>query len=227
MKWRVTQSESRKRYLANYDHDEVELYESWISQLTEDDNLAYLDDIEQSFTFHEGMQVLDVGAGTGAMCSVLTRKSGLILTALEPVPAMSEKLRAKPELRDVKIVAGFCDSEEDRSHFPPSSFDLIISRQLVNGLYDPLRAFHNWLYWLKSGGAVIVTDGLYDRSSWAGKWEQELDVLPMSACRTMAMTPYLLEVAGFRIEAVTYMTKTNARPATRTQRYLVVARKHA
>ncbi len=97
----------------------------------------------------------------------------------------------------------------------------------MNGLYDPLSAFTNWHHWLKVGGAVIVLDGLYDRSAWSGTWEEEIDVLPVSACRTTALTPYLLEHAGFSVEAVTFMHQTNAMPSTRTQRYLVVARKQA
>jgi hypothetical protein len=36
-----------------------------------------------------------------------------------------------------------------------------------------------------------------------------------------------LEIAGFRIEAVRWMEAVNTLPSTRTQRYVVVARKHA
>ncbi|HUP79470.1 MAG TPA: hypothetical protein VM260_13040 [Pirellula sp.] len=63
MDWRINQSESRARYLAKYNTDEVELYESWIRQLTRDDDLACLRDIQNAFTFRGGMSVLDVGAG--------------------------------------------------------------------------------------------------------------------------------------------------------------------
>jgi hypothetical protein len=37
--------------------------------------------------------------------------------------------------------------------------------------------------------------------------------------------PYLLEAAGFKVEAVRWMDAVNAMPATRTARYVVVARK--
>jgi hypothetical protein len=39
--------------------------------------------------------------------------------------------------------------------------------------------------------------------------------------------PYLLEMAGFRIEAVQWMGAVNGMPSTKTKRYVVVARKHA
>lgn len=227
MDWRINRSESRARYVAKYDADGVEQYESWICKLTREDDLACLNDIQSVFTFRYGMEILDAGAGTGAMCNVLLNIPGISITALEPAPAMLAKLKGKPKLRDVKTLEAFCDSEADQVHFPVASFDVVISRQLVNGLFDPINAFKNWHHWLKVGGSVIVLDGLYDRSSWTGTWEEEIDVLPMSACRTTAMTPYLLEFVGFHVDVVTLMRETNAMPSTRTQRYLVVASKHA
>jgi len=225
--WRINQAESRARYLAKYDALEVEQYESWIRQLTKDDELACLRDIQCTFSFRDKMSVLDVGAGTGAMCQVLSHVPGVTITALEPAPAMLAKLSAKPELREVRIHEGFCDSESDRAHFAAESFDLVVSRQLVNGLYDPMNAFKNWQYWLKPGCSVIVIDGLYDRTAWTGKWEEEIDALPLSACRSTALTPYLLELAGFRVDNVSLMRETNSMPTIRTTRYCVVASKYA
>jgi hypothetical protein len=102
-----------------------------------------------------------------------------------------------------------------------------VSRQLVNGLFDPLTAFRNWHHWLSPDGAVVVIDGVYGRSSWTGIWEEDVDVLPLSACQSTALAPYLLEIAGFRIEAVRWMEAVNKLPSTRTNRYVVVARKRA
>ena len=225
MNWRGTQAESRQRYLEKYDRQEVECYESWVLELAEQDETACLADISRVFKFRAGMAVLDVGAGTGALSKMLTRITGLVLTALEPAPLMLDKLKAKPELRHVKTVAGFCDALADRTIFLPAAFDVIVSRQLANNLFDPLTAFGNWHHWLKPGGSVIVLDGLYDRTAWTDKWQQEVDVLPLSACRTTATVPYLLEAAGFNVDGVSYMEATNALPATRTQRYIVFASK--
>lgn len=226
MNWRIDQAESRARYLAKFDAAEVAQYETWIRQLTTDDELACLRDIQTVFTFRDGISVLDVGAGTGAMCKVLLHVPGITITALEPAPAMIEMMNAKPKLRSVKVHQGFCDSGADRAHFPASAFDLIVSRQLTNGLFDPMAAFQNWKTWLKPGGTVIVVDGLYDRTAWKGKWEEDIDVLPLSACRSTAAIPYLLEQVGFRVENVSWMRETNSMPATRTTRFLVVATKH-
>ncbi len=119
MVWRISQSESRTRYRAKFNRDEVERYDSWIRQLTREDDLACLADIQSHFVFRDGMSVLDVGAGTGAMCKVLLEVPGIKLSALEPAPAMLEKLRSKPELRDVQTYEGFCDAEADRATSRP------------------------------------------------------------------------------------------------------------
>ncbi len=224
MTWRISQAESRQRYLRKFDAAEVESYDTWIRQMDSEDVSAYLDDLQDVCEFRAGMKVLDAGAGTGAMCLVLNARRDLQLTALEPSPEMIDCLRKKTELSGVLTVQGFCDAAADRDLFATASFDVIVSRQLFNGLYDPLTAFKNWRYWLKPGGTVILIDGFYERSAWSGKWTDEVDQLPASACQSLAMAPYLLETAGFQIAAVSLMSRTNARPSTRTKRYLVVAR---
>lgn len=227
MSWRGSQFESRTRHLAHYCVEEVDRYESWVSQLGDADDEACLSDLRPEFEFLGGMSVLDVGAGTGAMSRVLCRVADLSITALEPSPHMIAKLRAKAELRNVRVVNGFSDSKADLPLFEASSFHAIVSRQLLNGLFDPLTAFRNWHQWLKPNGTLIVIDGLYNRQDWTGTLECELDELPFSACRTVAMAPYLLEAVGFDVSTVKWMEATNTMPSTRTQRYVVIARKHA
>jgi SAM-dependent methyltransferase len=224
MSWRVSRDALRRRSTAKYDRAEVEAYDSLVGALSAEDEAAHLADLGEVFRFEPGMRVLDAGAGTGTVCKLLTRLEGLSITALEPAPAMLEVLRSKPALRRVRVVQGFCDAPDDRGLFEASAFDVIVSRQLGNVLFDPLAAFANWRHWLVPGGAVVVMDGLYERSAWSGRWEEEVDVLPLSACRTMALIPYLLESSGFEIEAVQPMAAVGARPSTRTPRYVVVAR---
>jgi len=134
--WRGSRSASRNRYLDKYDEQEVDRYDAWIVQLTQEDDLACLADIQ-----------------------------------------------------------GFSSSKQE------------------------------WRFLMSPGGTIVVLDGLFDRSSWNGKWEEEVDTFPISACQTTALTPYLLESVGFHIEAVEWMEATNKMPATRTKRYMVVASK--
>ncbi len=111
------------------------------------------------------------------------------------------------------------------SHFRPDSFDLIASRQLANCLFDPLAAFRNWIHWLRPGGTMVVMDGLFDRDAWSGTWDGMVDTLPLSACRTTATVPYLLEQVGFHVDYVGPMVHTNELLSTRTPRYIVAATK--
>jgi hypothetical protein len=74
----------------------------------------------------------------------------------------------------VATVEGFSDGIADRHHFNAAQFDAIVSRQLANGLFDPLTALRNWHYWLSPEGAVVVIDGLYSRAAWTGVWERRL-----------------------------------------------------
>ena len=154
MSWRGSRAAARQRYVANYDATAVEQYDSTrgLGSLEPEDEAAYLGDIRRVCKFDSGLRVLDAGAGTGVLSLLLVQLAPIVLTALEPAPAMRARLRSKPSLQKVACVEGFCDSEADRSLFAPESFDLIASRQLVNGLFDPLAAFRNWHHWLVPGG---------------------------------------------------------------------------
>lgn len=227
MDWNDGRAAARRRTASKYDAAEAQAYGKvqGLGWLTPIEEAAYLADLQRVVAFAPGSRVLDVGAGTGVMCSMLRRLPALELTALEPSPAMLALLQAKPELANVMAFNGFCDEPQDRDRFGAGQFDAIVSRQVVNGLCDPLLAFRHWQHWLRPAGVVVVIDGLYGRDGWTGRWEEEVDVLPLAASQSLATTPYLLEHCGFRIEAVERMQTVNALPTTRTPRYVVVARK--
>ncbi len=172
MSFRESPIEFRQRLLSLYDRDEVAKYDEWIKQLSIDDHQATLDDLQPYCPLRSGMQVLDAGAGTGALSIALSQVPGLQITALEPSELMLDHCRAKPELSRVRLVQGFCDDPSDHALFPLASFDVIASRQLTNNLFDPLAAFQNWHGWLRAEGRLIVMDGFYDRNGWSGRWER-------------------------------------------------------
>lgn len=225
LSFRDTQSKSRERYLAMYDIVEAAKYNAWVDTMLDADHDACVADLKRCVKFRGKMSVLDAGSGTGALCLALVRIPGLKLTALEPSLPMIELLAARPELSGVNTVQGFCDHAADASLFEARTFHLIASRLLVNNLFDPLAAFRNWNRWLRPGGLVVVMDGLFGRGDWKGEWNGFVDQLPLSACGTTAAVPYLLEQSDFHVEHVGLMEHTNALPATRTKRYIVVASK--
>jgi SAM-dependent methyltransferase len=226
MEWQERRTAARRRAVAKYDAAEARSYGSvqglgWLAAAEEN---AYLADLQRVVQIAPGSRVLDVGAGTGVMCSLLRRLPALELTALEPSAAMLALLQAKAELANVAASNGFCDEPEAGDRFAPGQFDVIVTRQVANGLFDPLLAFRHWHKWLRPAGTAVVIDGLYGRDGWTGRWEEEVDVLPLAATQSMATIPYLLEAAGFEIAAVERMAAVNALPTTRTPRYVVVAR---
>lgn len=225
MTWRISRAESRRRYLSKFDAAEALCYEALTGGLSQEERQAYLEDLRPVLADRGPAAVLDAGAGTGAACQILSGLPHLALTALEPAPAMLAVLQSKPELSAVRTVQGFCDAADDMGLFVPEQFDIIISRQVINGLYDPLTAFRNWYEWLDADGVVLILDGLYGRGAWTGVWEEDVDVLPVSACQNMALIPYLLELAGFEIRDVRLMNHVNNHVRTRTQRFLTVAGK--
>lgn len=225
MDWQSARATARARYVNKYDLAEAKAYDDLVGTLSAGDADAYLADLGQVNALSNGQRVLDVGAGTGTLSQLLTRIQGLSIVAMEPSPNMLALLREKPELTTVETVEGFCDAPADRNHFPACHFDVVISRQLVNGLFDPLAAFRNWMHWLVPGGVVVILDGIYDRDSWRGSLEPEADLLPLACNQSLALAPYLLETVGFEIRAVEWMRAVNLQPSTRTKRYLVSATK--
>ena len=223
--WQGRREAARGRHAARYDDAESRSYAGiqGLGVLDAAERQACLQDVLAAHPLGPGLDVLDVGAGSGALCSVLAQLPQVTLTALEPSPAMLARLRERPELASVRSVQGHCDQPGDVDLFPAGSFDVVASRQTVNGLHDPLTAFRNWRQWLRPGGVVIAIDGLYGRDAWQGDWAEEVDVLPLAACQSMATVPYLLESVGFRIRTVQRMAAVNLLPTTRTPRYVVVA----
>jgi SAM-dependent methyltransferase len=225
MNWSQAREELRDRLIAKYNETEAKWYDDFVGTLSDDDEEAYLADILDAVPLSAGQNVLDVGAGSGTISKLVSRVDGLTISALEPSPAMCDLMRRKPQLANVTIIAGGCDRRSDHTRVAPGSVDVIISRQVVNSLFDPLVAFQNWLHWLKQGGKAIVIDGIYGRDGWQGIWAEEVDALPLSACQSLATIPYLLQSVGFEVESAGWMTRANQLPSTRTKRYMVVATK--
>lgn len=232
MAWRDRQS-VRGQYAAWYDEAEAARYDDEPGHgLSRAEENALVADLKEVVDLGRKLKVLDVGAGTGVFTRVLASLPGLEVSALEPSPAMLARLRAK--LPNVTAKEGFTDDPEDASHFAVGVFDVVISRQVVCGLFDPIQAFENWWAWLRPGGEVVVIDGLWPREAWSGKWNAVADELPLSSVQTLALTPYLLERAGFRVKHVGWLMRANhclleqsrvTPPARISMRYAVVAEK--
>jgi SAM-dependent methyltransferase len=182
----------------------------WAKGMPPEEEEAWLADLLEPFPLPPQGRALEVGAGAGAFTKVLARMEGLSWTAQEPVPVMLAALQAQSALAGVEARLGWCDAPEDREAFPAEHFDLIASRQLTNGLHDPLLAFAHWRHWLRPGGWLLIVEGLFGREAWSGPWAQEVDAYPLAANASLALLPYLLERSGFRIHHVGLMARAKA-----------------
>jgi ubiquinone/menaquinone biosynthesis C-methylase UbiE len=74
--------------------------------------------------------LLDVGCGTGALCSVLTVK-GLAVTGIDPAGNMLKVAKSKPENKNIRFIQA---SVLEQLPFADKSFDISIASYVAHGL---------------------------------------------------------------------------------------------
>ena len=217
----MNSSELPQRMAHMYDA-EAERYEANIGHSlgTVAEQEAWQNDLRSVADLAADSRVLEVGAGTGTLTRLLAtwgcRVVGLEISAAMLAQA-TQGLPAHVEFR--------LGDTHQADLFPAASFDWLISRHVVSHLYDPLRAFQNWAVWLRPQGQALVVEGFWPRADW----EDLADQLPLSCLQTRATIGYLLEQAGFVIQANRWLEQVNAyweaREAGAPPRYVIVARR--
>ena len=101
-----------------------------------------------------GASVLDVGCGTGALCSVMAER-GLRVTCAEPVERMLAVGRSKRENRSVTFVKA--DALEGLP-FPDRSFDFVLASYVAHGMPAGERKLFYRELRRVAGGLVILQD---------------------------------------------------------------------
>ena len=105
----------------------------------------------------EGSKVLDIGCGPGFF-SLLLSSLDMKVTAVDYSEGMLEK--AKDLLnRNGYHNAEFIRADAQRLPFADTSFDAVVSRNLVWNLENPEAAYKEWLRILKPGGKLFIFDG--------------------------------------------------------------------
>lgn len=92
---------------------------------------SIIDNLRNEFDISKFNNIIDVGCGTGALCSVL-KKEGLAVTGIEPALRMLKIGSSKPENKDVNFVG--CATCSDLP-FKDKSFDLSIASYVAHGLH--------------------------------------------------------------------------------------------
>ncbi len=104
-------------------------------------------------------EVLDVGAGTGAM-SLLAAELGDRVTALDLAPAMLEQARSKADARGLvlQFVVGRADEP------PKGPFDAVMERHVLWTSPNPVETLQAWRGVVRPGGRLVLFEGIWRRT---------------------------------------------------------------
>ncbi len=101
-----------------------------------------------------GLEILDVGCGTGALLSALERRHPkLMLAGVDPTMAMLEIARSR-----VSENVALEQSRAESLPFDGASFDVVLSCSMFHYVRRPLLALEEMKRVLKPGGRLVLTD---------------------------------------------------------------------
>ncbi|MEW2343640.1 class I SAM-dependent methyltransferase [Streptomyces griseoaurantiacus] len=107
--------------------------------------------------------LLDLGCGTGSL-SLLAAEAGHRVTGVDTSPAMLDRARAKLAGRDAEFLRGDAAA-------PPVGgrrFDAVLVRHVLWTLPDPAAALRHWRGLLRSGGRMVLVEGVWGTVSPVG-----------------------------------------------------------
>jgi ubiquinone/menaquinone biosynthesis C-methylase UbiE len=110
----------------------------------------------------DGVDVLDVGCGTGSLALVLAEQ-GHTVTGVDLSPNMVELARRK--------LAGRATILLGDAAVPPVGdrrFDVVLCRHLLWALPDPAAALRRWTGLLRPGGQLVLIEGRWGAEPAAG-----------------------------------------------------------
>lgn len=89
-----------------------------------------LDRMQPNLDVRDYSTILDVGCGTGALCSVLSDR-GMSVTGVDPASAMLRRARSSAENQRVRFLSG---NAVAGLGFADQSFDLVIASYVAHGM---------------------------------------------------------------------------------------------
>lgn len=102
------------------------------------------------------IKILDIGCGPGFFATLLGSLGYRDIIGIDISPKMIKE--AKKRVKDLDFNCDFKVMDCHNLEFLDSSFDVIISRNVVWTLYNPEKAYEEWNRCLKNGGMILVFD---------------------------------------------------------------------
>lgn len=113
-----------------------------------------------------GLDILDVGCGTGEISLVLA-EMGHNVHGIDISEKMLTLARAKAKASRLK--AKFLIGDAESLNFDEGKFDAVVSRHLLWTLPHPDKAMNEWKRILKNNGTVMVIDGMWRDGTLEGR----------------------------------------------------------
>ncbi|MGM9640319.1 MAG: class I SAM-dependent methyltransferase [Faecousia sp.] len=118
----------------------------------------WLAEIRRLLPEKKGLDILDVGTGTGFF-AVLLAQEGHRVEGIDLTPAMLEEARQLAQERKLDIV--FRQMDAQKLAYDDGCFDVVISRNLTWTLPDPENAYKEWFRVLRPDGVLLNFDANY------------------------------------------------------------------
>ena len=110
-----------------------------------------------------GKRALDVGTGTGQLALYLAG-AGFDVTAVDLSESMISYARRNASTRGFDI--DFRVGDAEALGFENDVFQVVVSRNLLWTLPNPEKAILEWRRVLAPGGRLVVSDGLWENTTW-------------------------------------------------------------
>jgi ubiquinone/menaquinone biosynthesis C-methylase UbiE len=110
-----------------------------------------------------GRRALDIGTGRGDFAIYLAR-SGFDVTGLDLSREMVSYARKRAV--DHRLHINFRIGDAEKLSFSNSTFDVVVSRNLLWTLPHPDKALQEWRRVMKPGGTLVVSDGFWMNYTW-------------------------------------------------------------
>lgn len=121
-----------------------------------------------------GKDVVDMGAGEGALALLLARYAGSV-TAVDQSKAMLKQVRNRAEAAGLGAVVKVCESDMESLPLPDESADAVFLSQALHHAAQPEAAVREAARVLRKSGRVILLDLVkhdqdWVREQWADQW---------------------------------------------------------